>query len=265
MRIQLASDLHLELLAKQFPGETLIKHAHMVDILILAGDIARASDAVELFGDWPVPVIYVAGNHELYHKCYEDTFISLKERTQGTSIRFLERDVVDFGGVRVLGCILWTDYLLFGARLQHHAMANAQRHLNDHRVIRTATGDRFRPDDALREHEKARAWLQEQLQQPYDGKTLVVTHHGAHPSSVHPRYAGDITNAAFVSDLTELVERADFWFHGHVHDSFDYAVGKCRVVANPRGYARNPYSAITPKALEFENASFQPACVIDIY
>lgn len=57
MRIQLASDLHLELLAKQFPGETLIKHAHMVDILILAGDIARASDAVELFGDWPVPVI----------------------------------------------------------------------------------------------------------------------------------------------------------------------------------------------------------------
>jgi hypothetical protein len=144
-------------------------------------------------------------------------------------------------------------------------MKNAQRHLNDHRVIRTATGDRFRPDDALREHEKARGWLQEQLQRPYDGWTVVVTHHGVHPYSVHPRYAGDITNAAFVSDLTDLVERADFWFHGHVHDSFDYTVGKCRVVANPRGYARNRYSATSPKALEFENASFQHACVIDIH
>lgn len=265
MRIQLASDLHLELLAKQFPGETLIKHAHMVDVLVLAGDITRASDAVELFGAWPVPVIYVAGNHEFYHECYEDTFMRLKERTQDTSIRFLERDIVDFGGVRFLGCILWTDYLLFGAQLQRQAMKSAQRHLNDHRVIRTAVGDRFRPEYALREHEKARAWLGEQLQQPYDGKTVVVTHHGVHPSSVHPRYAGDITNAAFVSDLTDLVERADFWFHGHVHDSFDYTVGKCRVVANPRGYARNRYSATSPKALEFENASFQHACVINIY
>lgn len=263
MRIQLASDLHLELLARQFPGETIIKHAHMVDVLVLAGDIARASDAVKLFGAWPVPVIYVAGNHEFYHECYEDIFTRLKERTQGTSIRFLERNVVDFGGVRFLGCILWTDYLLFGARLQRQAMKSAQRHLNDHRVIRTATGDRFRPDDALREHEKARAWLQEQLQQPYDGTTVVVTHHGPHPLSVHPRYADDITNTAFVSDLTELVQQAGYWFHGHTHDSFDYRVGDCRVVANPRGYPLNRYSVASVKHLEFENPNFQYACVID--
>ena len=143
-------------------------------------------------------------------------------------------------------------------------MKTAHRHLNDHLVIRTDAGERFRPEDALREHELARAWLQEQLQHPYDGKTVVVTHHGPHPSSVHPRYAGDLTNSAFVSDLTSLVEQADCWFHGHVHDSFDYKVGKCRVVANPRGYATNRMTAKTPDDLDWENPAFNAELVVEV-
>ena len=64
MRIQLASDLHLEFLARNFPGERLIVPAHNVDVLVLAGDISHASSAVGLFKDWPVPVLYIMGNHE---------------------------------------------------------------------------------------------------------------------------------------------------------------------------------------------------------
>ncbi|MCI0150369.1 hypothetical protein KNO81_31350 [Paraburkholderia sediminicola] len=64
MRIQLASDLHLEFLARQFPDERLIAPAYGADVLVLAGDISVGSAAVELFKDWPVPVLYVAGNHE---------------------------------------------------------------------------------------------------------------------------------------------------------------------------------------------------------
>jgi hypothetical protein len=49
-------------------------------------------------------------------------------------------------------------------------------------------------------------------------------------------------NAAFVSDLSRLMGKADVWMHGHMHDSFDYEVfqaGKpTRVVVNPRGYVR---------------------------
>ncbi len=51
----------------------------------------------------------------------------------------------------------------------------------------------------------------------------------------HPRFAGTLLNAAFVSDLTPLIEKADLWIHGHVHDSFDYEIGDTRVIANPRG------------------------------
>ena len=27
------------------------------------------------------------------------------------------------------------------------------------------------------------------------------------------------------------------WIHGHTHESFDYHIGKTRIVCNPRGYA----------------------------
>jgi hypothetical protein len=26
------------------------------------------------------------------------------------------------------------------------------------------------------------------------------------------------------------------WTHGHTHHPFDYVIGECRVVCNPRGY-----------------------------
>jgi hypothetical protein len=81
---------------------------------------------------------------------------------------------------------------------------------------------------------------------------------------VHPRYAGDLLNAAFVSDLTPLVEQADRWIHGHIHDSFDYRVGKCRVVANPRGYALNRLSAESPEQIEWENPAFDPWLVVEV-
>ena len=29
------------------------------------------------------------------------------------------------------------------------------------------------------------------------------------------------------------------WMHGHTYDSFDYRVGKTRVVCNPRGYSKD--------------------------
>jgi hypothetical protein len=91
-----------------------------------------------------------------------------------------------------------------------------------------------------------------------------VTHHGPHRNSVHPRYAGDLLNAAFVSNLTPLVEQADLWIHGHVHDSFDYIVGRCRVVANPRGYARNRLYAESPEQVEWENPGFDPTLVLEV-
>jgi len=56
----------------------------------------------------------------------------------------------------------------------------------------------------------------------------------------------------------------DLWLHGHVHDSFDYQVGQCRVVANPAGYVLNRRYAIDPSEYEFENPAFDRNLLVEI-
>lgn len=264
MRVQLASDLHLELLEDCFPGETLIQPAPQADLLVLAGDVAHACKAAHLFADWPVPVLYILGNHEAYGRCIEDVIDELRKASQGTSVQFLERDAVVVQGVRFLGCTLWTDFRLRSNRTQRQTMELAGLCISDHFRIRTKSGELFSPAHALREHEISRSWLEQELARPYPGKTVVVTHHGPHPLSVHPRYSGSPINAAFVSDLTPLLHQANVWLHGHVHDSFDYSVQGCRVVANPRGYAQNVGAASDVSELKFENKTFVHDFVIDL-
>ena len=264
MRIQLASDLHLEHLQRGFPGERLIVPAQGADALVLAGDIANGTLAIELFKDWPVPVFYLAGNHEFYGSDFSETRQNLQQSAAGTIVRFLDDTLIELDGVRILGSTLWTDYLVFPEWTQNQLMQAAQDVIQDHRLIADKDGV-FTPAAALAEHLKSRIWLEQQLDKPYSGKTVVITHHAPHPLSIHPRHAHDPVTAAFVSNLGDVVEKADFWFHGHVHDSFDYRVGKCRVVANPRGYASNKKTAGSAKDLVFENPEFQGACLIDIH
>ncbi len=70
MKIQLPSDLHLEFLQRDWPGERLIAPVLGADVLVLAGDIAGGTDPFRLFADWSthekVPVNFVPGNHEFY-------------------------------------------------------------------------------------------------------------------------------------------------------------------------------------------------------
>ena len=47
MKVQLASDLHLEYLQRNFPGERLISPVPGADLLVLAGDIAGGVQTIE--------------------------------------------------------------------------------------------------------------------------------------------------------------------------------------------------------------------------
>ena len=85
---------------------------------------------------------------------------------------------------------------------------------------------------------QSRSFIFEQLKKAEGRKTVVMTHHGISPLSIHERYRGDNLNWAFMSDLSqEILDHGPLlWVHGHTHDSFDYVLGKTRVVVNPYGY-----------------------------
>lgn len=263
MKIQLASDLHLEFLQQRFPNWHGVKSTD-ADVLILAGDIHTAASGIASFKDWPVPVVYVHGNHELYGEEYASGVNKLRQSASSGSVKYLDQDVFIHHGVRFLGTCLWTDYLLFTEGQQSLCMHTARAALNDHRLIQTDNRP-FSPQDALACHQASIAWLEAQLSLPFDGKTVVVTHHAPHFKSVHPRFANDFLTAAFASDLSALIERhqPELWCHGHMHDSSDYMLGNTRVLANPRGYPvrSNPGSA---SDLRFENPAFEADLVLDI-
>ena len=93
------------------------------------------------------------------------------------------------------------------------------------------------PYDTLRLHRTQRAWLDAALAEPFDGSTVVVTHHGPHRGSLAPRFAADWVSTGYLSELPlHFFDVPVLWVHGHTHTSHDYQVGGCRVLCNPRGY-----------------------------
>ena len=57
--------------------------------------------------------------------------------------------------------------------------------------------------------------------------------------SIADRYKSDPVSPAFASNMDDFIleHQPRLWIHGHIHESFDYEIGKTRVVCNPRGYA----------------------------
>jgi predicted phosphodiesterase len=243
MRLRVLSDLHLEF----GPFEPPLVPA---DVVVLAGDIHLGARGVRWAATaFPhTPVLYVPGNHEYYRSAIPHLTEKLRDAARGTTVQILAEDEVRIGGVRFLGCTLWTDFELHHAA--HLARTDAAALLNDYALIRLSPQyRRLRPEDTERFHRTARRWLAERLTAGPAETTVVVTHHAPSPGSIDPRFEQDSLSAAYASDLTGLMaERGPaVWIHGHTHAAADYRVGGTRVVCNPRGYTDEPVAAFDPR------------------
>ncbi len=233
MRIHVLSDLHLEVR----PFEAVPVDA---DVVVLAGDIANGAPAIEWAErSFTQPVLFVSGNHE----AWEDDLVRANEdiamAARGSKVRVLDCASAVIGGVRFLGCTLWTDFSLEPEATRQDVIERSRRYNPDHEMIRL--GDRwFTPEDSIRMHAEQITWLQAQLAVPHEGKTVVITHFAPHPRSIAAQFDKHPANPGFVLDLDRMMGTAEggpaLWIHGHTHTAFDYDVRGTRVVCNPRGY-----------------------------
>lgn len=233
MRIQPLSDLHIEMRNNYTLEQT------DAEVIVLAGDISVGIEGVEFAGRESArlnkPIIYVAGNHEYYSNDYPTTLTAMRqEATNHPLVYFLENDEVIIKGTRFLGATLWTDYEGDGGNRSFNMMY-AQQRMNDHHVI-SNNNKRFSPSDALAIHEVSKAWLQEKLAFPFEGKTVVVTHHGPSMKCQHPDFRVGALSTAFQSAMDDLVTQADAWIYGHTHANLDIKIGRCRLISNQLGY-----------------------------
>ena len=254
MKLHILSDLHLGMQGMDHP-------ATPADVVILAGDIGRPAAAADWALAFGKPVLYVIGNHEFYGSSLPEVRAELRQRFAGTSVHLLDNDVLELGGVRFIGSTLWTDFKSNGeGDKQAEAMAQAAGFMYDFKRVRVAAAPDapiLTPEDTTRLFADNVRWLGAQLALPHAGPTVVITHHAPALGSIHPRFAGSPFNAAFVSDLHQLMDgqRVPLWIHGHTHDSFDYAINGTRVLCNPRGYVKDG---------TIENAKFDPDLVAEV-
>ncbi|HVK33302.1 MAG TPA: metallophosphoesterase [Burkholderiaceae bacterium] len=242
MKIQLLSDLHLE-------TEAFDPAPHpQADLLVLAGDIDSDWAAFDRFAGWPVPVLFVAGNHEFDGREIDEAWPALRARCAALGFTLLECEgrvieAPDGRRVRFLGTVRWCDFDVFGPA-RFDAALRAGSYFQ--RVMAATQGGL--PFDAAavrREALACRAWLAAALAEPPEGRwdtNVVITHFAPSLRSADPRYGHQNGTASFCNRDDDLLPGAALWLHGHLHCRHDYVVRHAdgrstRVVSQARGLA----------------------------
>jgi predicted phosphodiesterase len=274
MRIQLFSDLHLE----RDPTFQPLIHPD-TDVVVLAGDIGSYQERSRLpDGDFGLArfsprgaalsprVLFVPGNHEFDGLEYDEAYARLRMVCDGLGIEWLDRETIVIDGVRFVGTTLWSDFDALAAtepdqarqlQARNKAYRAANYYLSKNTTLRNGE-----PVLAEAQREVSLAcqdWLRGALTAPFDGPTVCVTHYAPSLRSADPRYGLSAGTAGFCNSMDALIPYADVWMHGHLHCVNDYVVEgeahgvtrRCRVVANPLGYASKG-----------EQAAFRPELVI---
>jgi Icc-related predicted phosphoesterase len=267
MKITPVSDLHLEF------GDLELENTQDADLLILGGDILIAQDLhdhrpvvsdvqqsiisktsnlgtrqliamrfrnfLKRVSDRFPHVIYIAGNHEFYHGKYPDAYDYIRNEVANiNNLYFLEQEYKRIDDVIFIGGTLWTDM----NRRDPLTISACADMMNDYRTIRMPSKGyaKLTPEVTIRQHNLTVNYIKRILADNPNEKTVVVGHHAPTKLSCKPKYEKDhLLNGAYSSDLSEIMlnnPQIKLWTHGHTHDCFDYTIGTCRVVCNPRGY-----------------------------
>jgi hypothetical protein len=239
VRAQVFSDLHLEFAPDYFP-----EPSPLADIAIVPGDLGHSPVVLRRFVDWPVPLLYVPGNHEYDRADYEATRQQIAVECRAAGIILLDRSTevltdVDGRSIRFVGTTRWSDFDLLGRNERQRCADAAERYLRHMKSSR-----RGGPLDAAAVRDLGvyeREWLEEELRSPFKGTTVAITHFAPSGRSADPRYGLVPGTASFCNADDDLLKYVDVWIHGHLHSPHDYVVEgqrRTRVVCNPRGYER---------------------------
>ena len=229
MKIQIASDLHFEILKRDLPDPVdQFAPDETRDLLILAGDIVDGNTDYGL----PFirreldisPVIFVPGNHEYYYSSkqkVDDWWRAFAKYHPG--FHYLNDDTVELGGLTFYGAEWCSDFwgkppIYFHTMIQDFRYTldwDTYAHLDEHKRIATSIAELVGKVD------------------------VVITHFPPTPEAIDLElYENNPLNPYFINDAEPLVQYvgAKLWVAGHTHSPFDYRVGETRVIGNPRGY-----------------------------
>ena len=286
-------------------------------ILVLAGDIGEGLNGVKWAKDFQCPIIYVCGNHEFWGQDYFEQIANMQKITsfpEYSHINFLNNSSVILNGIRFIGTTLWTDlgsyldwednnyvikyFSVMGdfKRITAKKWYNTEninkinKLLEQHGVVKEKINEiiekqLFNPLLEIEENKKATEFLIKELEKPFDGTTIVVTHHLPFKEVWMKLFniKEDLLNKNFINQENIFLEAArgklqpsmdllmlnlysnnllpllkskkapNYWLHGHLHIAVDEIIGKTRVMSSPVGYYKQS-SELRLKEIALENS-----------
>lgn len=236
MRIQYASDLHLEF-ADNWRYLKTNPLSITGDILLLAGDIGYLGDdnySKHPFWDWASEnykhVICCLGNHEFY-KHYDiaalkDEF-SLEIRH---NVHCFYNSVVHLEDIDIIVSTLWSEIPLSEAYYTEQVISDFRRIMYKGELLTFA--------DFNQEHRRCLDFIKQALTESQSKHKIVLTHHVPSFLLQCPRFADSHANGAFIVELKDFIELSsiDFWIFGHTHFNVDKVIGNTTCLSNQLGY-----------------------------
>lgn len=236
MKIQYASDLHLELSDNsRWIGKNPLEVAG--DILILAGDIVYLGSEAHMkhpFWDWCAEnfrqTLVVPGNHELYGGFDAGQLAKEFSLTIRENVRYYNNKVVTIDGVDIILSTLWANINIGDAFM-------VERSINDFRRI-VCDEERLTFTKFNQMHEESLRFIKQAIAASTASKKIVVTHHLPSNLLVAERFRGSRLNDAFVSEQGNWIAQSDidYWIFGHSHTNIDDVIGSTVCVSNQLGY-----------------------------
>ena len=185
-----------------------------VDVIVIAGDIEHVEIVFKYFAQFDKPVIAVAGNHDFWRKDISEGVAALKALAAPyPNVHVLENETLTIGDLRFIGSTFWTSF----GELHPRLVVEADAYLSDSFQIKAKAWlankqniafieekitqieieaqripaikhflpsiekildlKHFHPIISYAFHKEAVAFISAELAKPFQGKTIVVTHH----------------------------------------------------------------------------------------
>ena len=238
MKIQYASDLHLEF----HENWQILKQKNPMDvcgeILVLAGDIGYLGDAnytEHPFWDWVSrnyrQVLVALGNHEFYKFC---DLSSMHDGMAGEirpNVHYYYNTVVPIGEIDFIISTLWSHIDLKDAYTTEQCVTDFRRIRYGEDILTFA--------DFNREHRRCLDFIRKSVAESVAEHKIVVTHHVPSYQLMAQEFRDSPINGAFTVELANYIASSgiEYWIYGHSHRNIDRKIGATHCICNQFGYA----------------------------
>jgi predicted phosphohydrolase len=248
MKIQFASDLHLEFQENQnFLKQNPIKP--IGDVLILAGDIVpfglmdKHNDFFKYVSDHFKTTYWIPGNHEYYYYDLATKCGTINEKIK-SNVFLVNNMVVLLEQVKLVFSTLWS-------KISSENEWNIERNMSDFHVIKY-NKNRFSAPVFNQLHADSLTFIESEInREEFDttlvenqnkiGKTVVVTHHVPTFLNYPEQYKESSINQAFAVELFGLIDTSNInaWIYGHHHANIpSFKIGNTEMLTNQLGYVK---------------------------